>query len=214
MKKLLELIREYTDDVILKDFSAGDRDQDELSYGEIRHAVRKLKQLTDSDYDTLRKEAAQFDEDADPANMGGYSSESSATEEYRGQRGIVDLEWPDELVAQVSRFRKSTLALIRPRFRSRKHKGFLAKSQAAQAAWDGRQTLRPKVEVPREATSANLAGLSLHSARKSTGQFFDVQKGARTATGDREYPPAQEPLRSKPSTSKPGAQEPKPSRKP
>ena len=32
MKKLLELVREYTQDVITKDFRAGDRDQDELSH--------------------------------------------------------------------------------------------------------------------------------------------------------------------------------------
>ena len=112
MKKLLELVREYTDDLIIRDFKAGDRDQDELSHGEVRHAVRKLKQLTDSDYDTLRKEAANFDEN-------GHSSESSATEEYRGQRGILDIEWPAELIATVSRFRKSTLTLIKPRFYSK-----------------------------------------------------------------------------------------------
>jgi hypothetical protein len=219
MKKLLEMIREYTEDVILKDFRANDRDQDELTFGEVRHAVRKLKEMTDSDYDTLRREAFTFDENAHPDNVGGHSSESSATEEYRGQRGVLDFQWPDELVAQVCRFRKSTLALIRPRFRSKKHKGFLAKSPAARAAQDGRQTLRPKVEVPREASAANPAGLSLHAARKSTGQFFDNAKGQRSATGDRDYPPAQENLRSKPSNSKSGAQEckiyePKPSKKP
>ncbi len=60
MKTLLEMVREFTDDIILRDFKAGDRDQDELSHGEVRHAVRKLKQLTDSGYDTLRKEATGF----------------------------------------------------------------------------------------------------------------------------------------------------------
>ena len=59
----------------MRDFRAGDRDQDELSHREVRHAVRKLKQLTDSDYDILRKEAANFDEN-------GHSPENSATEEY------------------------------------------------------------------------------------------------------------------------------------
>ena len=190
MKKLLELVREYTQDVITKDFIAGDRDQDELSHGEVRHAVRKLKQLTDSDYDTLRKEAAHWAGDA-------HSSESSATEEYRGQRGILDIEWPDELIATVSRFRKSTLTLIRPRVYSKKHRGFQPRSQAAQAAWDGKQTLRPKVEVPRDATSCNKAGLSLHSARKSNAQAFDESKGARSSTGERDYSPAQSQLKSK-----------------
>ena len=199
MKTLLEMVRDYTDDLILKDFKAGDRDQDELSHGEVRHAVRKLKQLTDSGYDTLRKEAASFDEN-------GHSSESSATEEYRGQRGILDIEWPAELIATVSRFRKSTLTLIKPRFYSKKHRGFRPRSQAAQAAWDGKQTLRPKVEVPREATSYNKAGLSLHSARKSTAQALDERKGARSSTGEREYSPTLSPLRSK--------KAPKPSRKP
>jgi hypothetical protein len=69
--------------------------------------VRKLKQLTDADYDTLRKEAASLDEGSNPANPGGYPSESSATEEYRRQHGILDLAWPDELIATVSRFRKN-----------------------------------------------------------------------------------------------------------
>ena len=137
MKKLLELVRDYTEDLILKDFKAGDRDQDELSHREVRHAVHKLKQLTDSDYDTFRKEAANFADN-------GHSSESSATEEYRGQRGILDIEWPDELIATVSRFRKSTLTLIKPRVYSKKHRGFQPRSQAAQAAWDGKQTLRPQ----------------------------------------------------------------------
>jgi hypothetical protein len=143
MKKLLELVREYTQDLIVKDFKAGDRDQDELSHGEVRHAVRKLKQLTDSDYDTLRREAAHWAGNS-------HSSESSATEEYRSQRRILDIEWPDELIATVSRFRKSTLTLVKPRLYSKKHRGFLPCSQAAQAAWDGKQALRPKVEVPRD----------------------------------------------------------------
>jgi hypothetical protein len=53
LKKLLVLVREYTDDVIIRDFKAGDRDLDELSYGKVRHTVRKLKQLTNANYDTL-----------------------------------------------------------------------------------------------------------------------------------------------------------------
>ena len=199
MKTLLEMIREFTDDLILKDFKAGDRDQDELSHGEVRHAVRKLKQLTDSGYDCLRKEAAGFGES-------GYSSESSATEEYRGQRGVLDIEWPAELIATVSGFRKSTLTLIRPRFYSRKHQGFRPRSQAAQASWDGRQTLRPRVEVPRQATSYNKAGLSLHAAKQATLQALDERKGARSSTGEREYSPAKSPLRCKTAA--------KPSRKP
>jgi hypothetical protein len=61
MKKLLELLRGYTDNVILKDFRAGDRDQDELTCREIQHTARK--QMTDSDYDpqrsTVGREASQ-----------------------------------------------------------------------------------------------------------------------------------------------------------
>jgi hypothetical protein len=212
MKQLLTQIHAYTWDVICRDFKSGDRDQDELSHGEVRHAVRKLKQLTDSDYDALRKEASKFDEGGDADNLDGHSSESSATEEYRGHRGVLDIEWPDDLIATVSHFRKSTLSLIKPRFYSKKHRGFQPKSRAAQTAWEGKQTLRPSVEVPRTATSWNKHGLSLHSARMSTGQFFNERKGTRTSTGEREYSPPQSPLRSKASSqSGPRGSAPKPS---
>ena len=202
MKKLLEMIRDFTEDVILADFRANDRDADELTFGEVRHAIRKIKELTDSDYCALRAEAEAFDMHSHPDNAGGHSSESTETERYRGQRGVLDFHWPDELLSQVCRFRKSTLAIVKPRFNSRKHKGFRPMSSEARASMSGKETIRLKVEAPRDPSSGNPAGLSLHTARKSNSQFLDETKSLRTATGQRDYSPPQENLRKKSSSGK------------
>ena len=97
MKQLLDLIIDATAGVVVREFERGNRDFQSLSKGEARHAVRKLKQLTDIDYDHLRREAEEHSEKADPNNLGGHSSESSATEEYRRHREILDFHWPDDV---------------------------------------------------------------------------------------------------------------------
>ena len=116
MKELPDLIIDTTADVVVQDFERGDRDFQGLSHSEVRHAVRKLKQLIDIDYDHVRREAEEHSEKADPGNLGGHSSESSAAEEYRRHREILDFHWPDDVVSQVGRLNKSTLSIIVPRF--------------------------------------------------------------------------------------------------
>ena len=169
--------------------------------------MRKLKKLTDSDYDILRKEAANFDEN-------GHSSKAQPQRNTE----VSKASWTSS-GQQAHRYSKPLPkvdpALIKPRSYSKSTEVFRPRSQAAQAAWDGKQTLRPKPEVPRDATSFNKAGLSLHSAGKSPAQFFDERKEARSSTEERKYSPPQSPLRSK-SSGQSGSQSqaPKPSRKP
>ena len=176
-KQLLDLVIDATAYVVLREFERGDRDFQGLSHGEVRHAVRKLKQLTDIDYDHLRREAEEHSEKADPSNLGGHSSESSDTEEYRRHREILDFHWPDDVVSQVGRLNKSTLSIIVPRFLSRSHKGFRPCSKSALAAWEGTSILRAAAETARAPTRSNKEGLSLHATRKSTQQFWDERKG-------------------------------------
>ena len=194
IKQLLDLIIDATAGVVVREFERGDRDFQGLSQGAVRHAVRKLKQLTDIDYDHLRREAEEHSEKADASNMGGHSSESSATEEYRRHREILDFHWPDDVLSQVGRLNKSTLSIIVPRFRSRGHQGFRPRSESALAAWDGTSILRAAEETARAPTRSNKEGLSLHATRKSTQQFLDERKVYRSATGDRSCSPARTPL--------------------
>ena len=49
MKQLLDLIIDTTAGVVVREFERGDRDLQGLSNGEVMHAVRMLKQLTDID---------------------------------------------------------------------------------------------------------------------------------------------------------------------
>ena len=98
IKQLLDLVIDTTAYIVLREFEKSDIDFQGLSHGEVRHAVRGLKQLTDIDFDHLKREADEHSEKAEPDNMGGHSSESSATEQYRRHREILDFHWPDEVV--------------------------------------------------------------------------------------------------------------------
>ena len=70
MRQLLELIIDPTASVVMDEFSHGERDVQGLLHGEVCHAVRKLKQPTDEDYNNLRREAERFSEGAHSENMG------------------------------------------------------------------------------------------------------------------------------------------------
>ena len=169
MKQLLDLIIDTTASVAVLEFEKGDQDFQGLSHGEVRHAVRKLKQLTDIDYDHLRREAEEHSEKADPDNMGVHSSERSATEECRRNKSVLGFSWPDDVESQVGRLNKSTLSVILPRFRSKSHRDFKPRSRSAQAAWEGSSILRAAARQP---TRTNKEGLSLHAIRKSNQQFL------------------------------------------
>jgi hypothetical protein len=94
------------------------------------------------------KEAENFDEDGKTDSLDGRSSESSATEKCLGHQGLLDFEWPDDLIATVRHFQRSTVSPIKPRLYSKKHRGFQPESRAARTAWKGKQTLRPSMRCP------------------------------------------------------------------